>query len=79
MSSKLKFWPVHNSGQTRLTGYLVYVVHSLARYRIYVGGNPTTNVGLGVPQAGTSNQKATLQEAGNEKAFTKRLNLPLSK
>ena len=33
-----------------------------ARYGIYVGVNPKTNVGLGVPQAGTSNQKATRKE-----------------
>ena len=45
-----------------------------ARYGIYVGVNPKTNVGLGVPRAGTSNQKAMR----NEKAFTKRLNLPPS-
>ena len=46
-----------------------------ARYGISVGVNPKTNVGLGVPRAGTSNQKAMR----NEKAFTKRLNLPPSK
>jgi hypothetical protein len=45
-----------------------------ARYGISVGVNPKTNVGLGVPRAGTSNQKAMR----NEKAFTKRLNLPPS-
>ena len=45
-----------------------------ARYGISVGVNPKTNVGLGVPRAGTANQKAMR----NEKAFTKRLNLPPS-
>ena len=47
----------------------------LARYVISVRVNPKTNVGLGVPRAGTFDQKATR----NEKAFTKRLNLPPSK
>ena len=40
-----------------------------------VGVNPTTNVGVGVPRAGTSDQKTTR----NKKAFTKRLTLPPSK
>ena len=47
---------------------------NIARYGISVGVNPKTNVGLGVPRAGTSSQKAMR----NEKAFTKRLNLPPS-
>ena len=42
---------------------------------ISVGVNSKTNVGLGVPRTGTFDQKATLQEAGNKKDFTKRLNL----
>ena len=46
-----------------------------AKYGISVGGNPKTNGGLGVPRASTSDQKATR----NEKAVTKRLNLPPSK
>ena len=45
-----------------------------ARYGISVGVNPKTNAGLGVQRAGTSNQKAMR----NEKALTKRLNLPPS-
>ena len=57
-------------------GWTMYILSlANARYGISVGVNPKTNVGLGVPRAGTSNQKAMR----NEKAFTKRLNLPTSK
>ena len=43
-----------------------------ARYVISLEVNPTNNVGLGVPQSGTLNQKASLLEDEKQEGFHKR-------